>query len=234
MSPISSRTCIYRTVDEYERMQKSAVVMEPLDPWLRTVYENIPADTCTMRSTPPQGTNRFLKRSLQDCNVSMRTVRFAHFDVVYMYETEHVKKQDLWWSKNELNEYRLTEFLCRFDPSEKAYLNTYNQAFREFSVTKGISIENVRQLALGSACGFRGLESTVSREWICTRRLDVRCIVASVIAMHMKISHESHTGMDVTDMVSSHSERLTYSHRIWSAIIGETDCIGLTMDNGTR
>lgn len=181
----------------------------------------------SMRCEPSQEIkDHFLKR-LQTAK-HVRKVRFAMFDAVHVIESEYGSSQDLWWSSGELNEYRRVERKCSLEKSEQTYLNAYNEAFRELSLTNTISMPIKLKLVAGCALGFIGLQNIVSTEWRCTRRLDIRCIVASVIAVQRRLLQSTqYDSMDVANMIASHSEMLTRTHRMWSAIIGDTQKIAV-------
>jgi hypothetical protein len=151
------------------------------------------------------------------------------FDAVHVYEPECGRKQDLWWSQDELDEYRALDRKCSLDRAEQMYLKAYNEGFREICWTKSISMPIKLKLIAGCALGFIGLQNIVSTEWRCIRRLDVRCIVSSVIALHRRLQlHNSNfTSMDVTNILATHCEQLTRSHRICSAVIGEAQKIAV-------
>jgi hypothetical protein len=182
----------------------------------------------SMRCVPSQEiSDHFLKRQLTARRD--RKVRFAMFDAMHMYEPGCGSKEDLWWSQDELNEYRALERKCTLEKSEQIYLNAYNEAFREISLTNTISMPMKLKLVAGCSLGFIGLQNIVSTEWRCTRRLDIRCIVASVILEQRRLLLSTQfTSIDVAaNILASHSEQLTRSHRMWSAVIGEAQKIAV-------
>jgi hypothetical protein len=215
------------------RLGNAQELKDSIEPIVPSLYDCLRIDVAnappfhSMRCVPsPEIRDHFLKR-LQTVN-AVRKVRFAMFDAVHMFEPEYGMKEDLWWSPDELNEYRTLERQCSLDKAEQIYLKAYNEAFRELSVTKTISMPNKLKLVAGCALGFIGLQNVVSTEWRCTRRLDVRCIVASVIALQHRMLHSTNfAAMDIASIIASHSERLTHSHRMWSAVIGEAQKVAV-------
>ena len=181
----------------------------------------------SMRCMPSQEIHgHFLKRPQTARH--LRKVRFAMFDAVHMFEPECDRKQDLWWSLDDLNEYRALERKRSFDKPEQIYLNAYNEAFRELGSTKTISMPIQLKLVAGCCLGFVGLQDIISIEWRCTRRLDVRCIVASVITVQRRLRQSTeYASINIANMIASHSERLTQSHRMLSAVIGEAQKIAV-------
>lgn len=179
----------------------------------------------SMRCTPSYDSHRHLfKRICVDKNV--RKVRFAAFDAVHIIEQEDERREDLWWSPAELNQYRPLE--CGLDKSERSFLKAYNEGFRELNLTKTISVSNKLSLVEGCVLGYLGLPNIVSTEWRCVRRLDIRCIVASIIAVqNLSRQCTQYTSRDIANIVASHAERLSQPHRMWSTVIGEAQKIAV-------
>ena len=225
MMPQSLRSCKIAMRDGNVRTLKYTV--EPIVPSLydclrhNVKHSSIVLPYPSMRCTQsPENHGHILKRLHVERNI--RKVRFAMFDAVHIFKPEYVRKQDLWWSWNELNEHRALESQGCLGKSKEVYMKAYNEAFRELSLTKAISLQMKLKLVAGFTLGFSGLQDIASKEWMYTRRLDVRCIVASVLAkQRTTVSNPKYSPMDVANVIASHCEQLTGSHRIWSALIGE-------------
>ena len=205
-----------------------------LEPIVLSLYECLRLDVAkasvvhhSMRRMPSKEIQNIFLNPLKKVR-NVRKVRFAMFDAVHMFEPDYERKQDLWWSPYELSEYQASERKRSFDKPEQIYLKAYSEAFRELSFSKTISMPMKLKLVAGCCLGFVGLQNMASTEWRCTRRLDVRCIVASVIAVQRRLLQSTeYTSTDVADMIASHSEQLTRSHRMWSAVIGDAQKIAV-------
>jgi hypothetical protein len=182
----------------------------------------------SMRDTPSNARN-FLQRPQWE---NVRKVRFAKFDVVHFYAMDSTRKQDRWWSQEELNDnHHIEGYYARRDPSAINYMVAYNEAFREVCFDQNVSSTNVSMLAIGGALGYRGLENEISRKCLHTRRLDVRCTVRSIVALQSQLLQNLQPGSYLSNVLRAHSEALTRSHRKWSAIIGELDNISINIDS---
>jgi hypothetical protein len=188
-----------------------------------------PTSLRSMRDTPSYDRFPLIQRPQR------RKVRFAVFDMIRTYEKpNHAgRKQDLWWSMEELARNRDVERIqaCR-DLSAQQYVRAYIHAFYEVNLGKSYVSEKY-MLALVEGCdwGHCGLMNTISREWQCMRRLDVRCTVASVVSFYQRALQYAPSNMDVSYSLCAHSKTLTRSHRKMAQVIGEANIIALQLDS---
>jgi hypothetical protein len=182
----------------------------------------------SMRDAPSNDCSPQVKR------LRRRKVRFALIDKVRSYETHDTElRQDLWWSKSELADIRYEERIhARCDAAAQKYVQAYIGAFHEINMGQSIASEKI-MLALMDGCdlGYSGLMNTISREWQCTRKLDVQCAVAAVVAFHQRALLYAPPDMDVSSSVRAHSKALTRSHRKMAQLLGEANNNALQIDN---
>lgn len=162
-----------------------------------------------------------------------RKVRFAAFDRIREYERDDgsVPNEEMWWSEKELAYARMEERASAItNPLALQYVQAFRSAFEQVSKCRPVSDEHMYILMLGCNLGFSGLMNTISKEWQYTRRLDVRCTVASVINMDRRLRRLAPVGMDVSDAVRVHYQTLNRPHRQLADTIGHANCIALFIE----
>jgi hypothetical protein len=183
-----------------------------------------PSSFRSMRDEPSHDCFPHVKRSRRG------KVRFAVFDKVRTFEPNTAgHHQDLWWSMDELAIIRDAERAhARHDVLAQQYVHAYTGAFHEINVGKSCISEKYMWALMDTYdLGHCGSMNTISRKWQCTRRLDVRCAVASVVAFHQRALRYAPSGMDVSTSVRAHSKALTRSHRKMAQVMGEANDIAL-------
>lgn len=162
-----------------------------------------------------------------------RKVRFAAFDRIREYECDDraLPNEELWWSEEELAHARLQERLsASTDPLALQYVQSFRATFEQVSSHRPVSDENLFVLMHGCNLGFSGLMNTISKEWQYTRRLDVRCTIASVINIYRRLRLLSPAGMNVADAVRVHYQTMSRPHRLLAETMGHANCIALFIE----
>jgi hypothetical protein len=160
-------------------------------------------------------------------------VRFAAFDHIREYERDDcfVPPEEMWWSEEELANARLQERVsASTDPLALQYVQAFRAAFAQVSNHQPVSDEQLYILMHGCSLGFSGLMNTISKEWQYTRRLDVRCTIASVINFGRRLRLLAPAGMDVADAVRVHYQTMNRPHRQLAEAMGHANCIALFLE----
>lgn len=162
-----------------------------------------------------------------------RKVRFAAFDHIREYERydDSRPREELWWAEEELALARMQERAsASTDPLALQYVQAFRAAFEQVSSQRAVSDEHLFILMHGCNLGFSGLMNTISKEWQYTRRLDVRCTIASVVNMDRRLRLLAPVGLDVADAVRVHYQTMNRTHRRLAETIGHANCIALFIE----
>jgi hypothetical protein len=233
-----------RSASEYSLPRLTPLLEEV--PWSPNQCSSSPQDSLYQLLWPPRSSHRSTSKvpSMRDPTgrsslcpllppLRKRKVRFAAFDRIREYERDDcsVPSDELWWSEEELAYARLQERIsASADPLALQYVQAFRSAFEEISNHRPVSDENLFVLMQGCNLGFSGLMNTISKEWQYTRRLDVRCTIASVVNIDRRLRLLAPVGMDVADAVRVHYQTMNRPHRLLAEVMGHANCIALYIE----